>query len=445
MQNQAQAEAAQPMNYQLLRLYIDTIPNFNGTDNCTLEIFLEHCQFLVETYSNRRNRDDPINGFLIRAVISKLTGNALTLVGSRPEIRDWIDLKNLLRLTFGDQRNIDCLVQEMLIMKPFKNESFVNFGQRIQKCRSQIASKLKSLGLPVQECTFKLKNYDELALKTFIRGLTGRVQDMVRLRDPDTLEVAISHVIEEENFMLAQRQSNFIQNSFNTKQTNNIQRPVPANQNNMNRFPFSNFQPTNFNTAHSFPYQNFARPNFINRHTLPNPFNNYTPNFNNHSPNFNNSPFRNPFPNPQFRQFPNFKPPMRDVFRPTGQVPTNKPEPMSTSTRNSNAQNSGRKNFFQPSGPRNFYAEELHNIETNEVGQTYSDNNYYLQNDNSIPPHSEYAAIDHPIYSENYYEDNLYEPTNYQPSDQYEPENSCGLDNPENENFPSTSNQNNKT
>lgn len=30
------------INYQLLNLYIDTIPNFNGDSN-TLGIFLEHC------------------------------------------------------------------------------------------------------------------------------------------------------------------------------------------------------------------------------------------------------------------------------------------------------------------------------------------------------------------------------------------------------------------
>lgn len=42
MQNQAQAEAPKQMNNQLLRLNIDRIPNFNGTNNCTLGIFLEH-------------------------------------------------------------------------------------------------------------------------------------------------------------------------------------------------------------------------------------------------------------------------------------------------------------------------------------------------------------------------------------------------------------------
>lgn len=50
-----------------------------------------------------------------------------------------------------------------------------------------------------------MKTYDELSLETFIRGLSGRVQDMVRLRNPDSLQFAVSYVLDEENFMLNQR------------------------------------------------------------------------------------------------------------------------------------------------------------------------------------------------------------------------------------------------
>lgn len=217
-QSTAQASVSQnvqerPINYQLLKLYIDTIPNFSG-ESSTIEIFFEHCESLLTTYANIRNPADPLNGFLIRAIISKFSGNALVLVGSRPEITDWNELKELLRLTFGDQRNLDCLVQEMIIMRPFKNENFISFGQRIQKCRSGIASKLKSMNITIAERALQIKNYENLALKTYIRGLTGRVQDMVRLRAPTSLELAISYVLEEENFILSQKQNLNIQNSF---------------------------------------------------------------------------------------------------------------------------------------------------------------------------------------------------------------------------------------
>lgn len=94
-------------------------------------------------------------------------------------------------LFFGDQRNIDCLVQVMIVMKPNENESFITFVQRIQRFRSSITSKLKSFKtlthLNVQKTnisTFKIKIYDELELKNF-RDLTRRIQDIT---NPDRSE-----------------------------------------------------------------------------------------------------------------------------------------------------------------------------------------------------------------------------------------------------------------
>lgn len=71
-----------------------------------------------------------------------MTENVLTLVGNIPEIRNWNELKKILRLTFGQEKNLDCVVKDMVNLKPSKNESSFTFEQRIQKCL--IASKLKS-------------------------------------------------------------------------------------------------------------------------------------------------------------------------------------------------------------------------------------------------------------------------------------------------------------
>lgn len=330
-----------PVNYQLMKLYIDTIPNFSG-DSGTLEIFLEHCDCLINQYKNIQNLNDPINSFLLRAVIGKLSGNALMLVGSRPEIRAWTDLKNLLRLSFGDQRNLDCLVQDIIIMRPLKNESFLTFGQRIQKARSSIASKLISMNLSAEERRFQIKNYDELSLKTFIRGLTGRIQDLVRLRNPDSLELAMAYVVEEENFTLSQKQHGYIQN------LNSRPNPVNGNlsYNRHNRYPKPNQYPSNNSQNNNNSYgQNNQYRNFpsqpINIHQR------------------QNTPAPKYFTNRQVFG------PQTNVFKPTGQTPRNNPEPMSTSTRNPTVQRQNfNRNHFQSTGPKNFTHQELYNIET---------------------------------------------------------------------------------
>lgn len=77
----------QQIQFQLLILYIEEIPNFNG-NNSTLEVFIVHCGHLINRYINVRNRDDPLNTFLIKVIISKLRENVFTLVGSIPIIRD---------------------------------------------------------------------------------------------------------------------------------------------------------------------------------------------------------------------------------------------------------------------------------------------------------------------------------------------------------------------
>lgn len=66
---------------------------------------------------------------------------------------------------------LNCLVREMILMRHFKNKPFIAFGQRIEKSRSGIAFKLKSMNMTVAELTFQIRHYDELALKTYIRKL----------------------------------------------------------------------------------------------------------------------------------------------------------------------------------------------------------------------------------------------------------------------------------
>lgn len=394
------------VNYSLLKLYIDLIPNFNGDPN-TLEVFLEHCDFLMQTYSKPETPQDPLNGFLVRAVVGKLSGNALMLVGSRPEVREWVSLKALLRLSFGDNRNLDCLVQELIVLRPYKNEPYINFGQRIQKSRSAIASKLISMNLPIEERDFKIKNYDELSLKTFIRGLSGRVQDMVRLRNPTTLELAISYVIEEENFALSQKQ--FLGQSSKSEPNfkDNVSKP---------RINFSN------------PYSNAVPQQ--NSFLVNNPFEqqNYFPQTSQFPSQPINLQHRQNAPQRMFYSDTRVFGPKAsnaskqvNVFKPTGQQLQHKPEPMSISTRNSNftqkqVSASNRNNYFKSNGPRNFSSQELHNIE--HVADQYAENIDSIEQNAEYEDYSNgYDETDFELPQPNYLNDQdfTYAPTpNYQ-------------------------------
>ena len=127
-------------NFQLLKLCVDTIPSYNGDPN-TLEIFINSCTYLFNNYGNNRE----LNAYLLRVVISKLTDRALILIGNKPELNTWEAIRDSLRLSFGDQRNLECLEQDLMTLSPLKNEDPLEFGKRIQIARSRLSSKLTAM------------------------------------------------------------------------------------------------------------------------------------------------------------------------------------------------------------------------------------------------------------------------------------------------------------
>ncbi|XP_072400493.1 uncharacterized protein [Diabrotica undecimpunctata] len=135
-------------NYQLLKLYFDSIPAYNGNPH-TLTIFIENCENLITNFASQT--DGTLNTFLLRAILGKLNGRAQMLIGSRTELNTWQLVKDALNLSFGDQRDLDCLIQDLITLRPFKNETPYNFGMRCQETRSLVTQKLNTLNINAQE------------------------------------------------------------------------------------------------------------------------------------------------------------------------------------------------------------------------------------------------------------------------------------------------------
>jgi hypothetical protein len=93
---------------------------------------------------------------LLRVVNSKLRGRALILIGTKTDLKTWDSVENALRLSFGDQRNLNCLEQDLITLFPFKGEQPLEFGKRIQIVRSKLGSKLNSI--PENEMITATKN-----------------------------------------------------------------------------------------------------------------------------------------------------------------------------------------------------------------------------------------------------------------------------------------------
>lgn len=196
------------IDYQMLKLNIDTIPSFDGSTEMT-NIFIDRCEAVLSEY--RAQNNTTINNYLIKAIISKLSGRAIIAIGSRPELKKWPEIRQALYQRFGDTRDIDCLCQELLNMRPRYKESYLDFAERLQLLRSKLAMKINSLpetNMNKDTKIAQLELYDQTALKTFIRGLRGNFQNIIRIKNPSSLESAISLLIEEQNFQYTVRQSN---------------------------------------------------------------------------------------------------------------------------------------------------------------------------------------------------------------------------------------------
>ncbi|XP_030747092.1 uncharacterized protein LOC115875718 [Sitophilus oryzae] len=131
----------------------------------------------------------------------KLIGKAEIMVGNRAELTYWISFKTALIQSFADRRDLDCLVQELTRTHPYKNESLLNFGSRLQLLRSNVVQRISNdTTITNEQKLCHITYLDKTALNTFIAGCSDLLRNNMHLRKPKTLEDALAYVNEFENF-----------------------------------------------------------------------------------------------------------------------------------------------------------------------------------------------------------------------------------------------------
>lgn len=391
------------INYGLLRYQADNIPTFDGNPKL-LQRFIVSSENLLKVFQDNQNINAPINVCLLDTIYSKLKGRAADLICSRSEINNWRLIKDLLINTFSDQRSIDCLIQDMLSLKINKNEHPLNFGMRLQDTRSLLFSKLNSTDEDRQIKLMKINHYDSFALKTYINNLPYNIQLVVRLKNPQSLEQAMSFVQEEDNFQQFKFRSNptFIPNP--------VQKPNPSissinqsiNSSSLNS-PSTSFQTYSHYQNYQNPPQRFNQQNFANKNFQQFPRNPIPitprPNFNQHFPTN-----RQVFGKPQ------------NVWKPGNVQPSYKPTPMSVTTKNTARPNNFQNNYkpnqlfnqevseniicenpFEQQVTENNYESQQNDYTANHLEFDYNPNDYYspqstYNNDNHVYPDIDYTA-----------------------------------------------------
>lgn len=398
------------INYQLLRYQSDNIPHFDGNIKL-LNRFISSVENLLKAFQDTTNRNATINICLFDTILGKLTGRAAELIVSRTELNSWLLIKDVLVHSFADQRSIDCLIQDLLNLKPFKNENPILFGMRIQDSRSLLFSKLNATADDPATKLIKIKHYDEFALKTYLNGLPYNLQLVTRLKKPDSLEKAMSFVREEENFIHFKNSQNNVRQTFfqnkNPNQNQNMTQQKPTYSQNKNFTPYRpNYNPFSNNVPQN---NNFSRPfsNFPQQNNFPNFSQNNL--FSQQRPTFSNQ-IRQPFNNqrPQFNT--QYRPQFNNqTFGQTSQRTNlnrnNRVEPMDTSSGNT-ILNHAMQN-------KKFTTQELYNQEVLQKTSEKSD-----QPDNDLFPEDYYNNYTNPEPDLNEYFTDSYENNYYTEPDQ---------------------------
>lgn len=332
------------INMELSKLHLEAVPVYDG-EPATLSMFISGGEYLMQ-FSDRTNRDNPINSYLLRVILSKLTGRAAVLIGNREDANSWPRIKELLLQFFGDQRDENCLLRDLLNLKPERNETPYQFGIRCQDVRSLLLSRIKLYEQDANTRKIKTTLYDQRALDVYLSGLQGNLGLAVRMQKPTTLEKAMALVIEEENFHYARNTNPSSNNNYNNPRNNNQTHNYNNQKNYLpNKRMAPAWQPNYQNFSHPVNWQhpivrNFSRP--YNQNFQPRPF---LPR--------SESVRRQP-QNQNFNQ--------RNVFAP-GQGPRNtyKPTPMDTSSGNTKRT---QQPSYQYPKRQNFVSQELFHQET---------------------------------------------------------------------------------
>lgn len=333
-QNQTQLQVQAPQQQiQILPFEVkpmDQIPYFTGEN---LSRFIKHCEHIISLYYDKRNQNINQNKAILNSIMTKISDECFSRISMYP-CNTWDDLKQLLIRHFGDKRDAETLLYNLINLKQNR--------RRCVEYYSEFSEILDSLITKVDKSDQHF--YMKLSVKHFIRNLDPLIGISVQNSSPKTLPEAyeIAQQIEDAypEYFAKKRQNNLKQSQKPTKKLTYI--PII---NTGKQLPPS--FPNNI-TPQTFPETNSIR-------------------FPSQPINIQSRPVKRNFPTNQ-QVF--GKP--KNVFAPNSSTSNKQPNPtpMSTST-NTRKTNKFRSHFQNNSNqPPNFVSEELFEVEDNDEEET---------------------------------------------------------------------------
>lgn len=202
------------------------IKPFDGSRE-KLQSFISNCDNAISL----ANENQKI--ILFKYIQSQLEGKAEIAVSIK-EFQTWPQLSDFLQTQFGEKKHYTHMLAELQECRQMPNEAAHQYSLRIETCLSKLLTEVSLTSKSKRELPGRIAAMEDLALHTFLLGLKPNISNIVRCRDPQTLNEAINSAISEEKIqnMLYQRKpsSHFTTNSQSPRHTPSTSRQTDRNQ-----------------------------------------------------------------------------------------------------------------------------------------------------------------------------------------------------------------------
>ncbi|CAK1543112.1 unnamed protein product [Leptosia nina] len=169
------------------------IKSFDGTRE-KLNSFLSNCDNAISLASETQK---PI---LFKYILSQLNGKAETACSIK-EFDSWDQLNHFLKTQFGETKHYTHLLADLQECRQLNIEPVNQFALRVETCLSKLLTEVTLSNKKKTELLGRTAAMEDLALHTFLLGLKPDISNLVRGKNPSTLNEAINLATSEEKIL----------------------------------------------------------------------------------------------------------------------------------------------------------------------------------------------------------------------------------------------------
>lgn len=180
---------------------IKYLPTYDGNPYA-LKRFIESVEEILLMF--RDTEQTPRGKMYLRAIRNKIEGKASELLDRLDTPLDWDEIKRNLTRKLLDNRDELTLIEELHEV-PFRRLPITKLYDTILDLKRVLTCMADSKELPALAILEKKNFYMALCLKTFIKGLTVPLRNVVKASRPNTLDEAFDIAIQERDEYMQER------------------------------------------------------------------------------------------------------------------------------------------------------------------------------------------------------------------------------------------------